>query len=138
MVTNQFLVPVFRTIFQHDNNKQIIFSTDQREESQTRYCESFSENDAVYAAHKLTQQTLAADSSWPNPRHFVPDTPCLLRNTPRSDLWPHVNAESKLGIRFSMKIEKESRISGYVFEKSNLTVEVNCRRTKEGYVQWWA
>lgn len=119
MVTNQFLVPVFRTIFQHDNNKQIIFSTDQREESQTRYCESFSENDAVYAAHKLTQQTLAADSSWPNPQHFVPDTPCLLRNTPRSDLWPHVNAESKLGIRFSMKIEKESRISGYVFEKSN-------------------
>lgn len=119
MVTNQFLVPVFRMIFQHDNNKQIIFSTDQREESQTRYCESFSENDAVYAAHKLTQQTLAADSSWPNPRHFVPDTPCLLRNTPRSDLWPHVNAESKLGIRFSMKIEKESRTSGYVFEKSN-------------------
>lgn len=87
MVTNQFLVPVSRTIFQRDNNKQIIFSTDQREESQTRYCESFSENDAVYAAHKLTQQTLAADSSWPNPRHIVPDTPCLLRNTPRSDLY---------------------------------------------------
>lgn len=84
VATNQF--PVFHAmIFQRDNNKQIIFSTDQREESQTGYYESFSENDAVYAAHKLTEQTLA-DSSWPNPRHFVPDTPWnSLRNAVYQD-----------------------------------------------------